>query len=134
MKINQLFVKHVDIDMLNLIIECFGLHGMTDKRMFSKTDMAQHETTTKLLNLIPQLQEYYLPCKAKVYLNNITEKKCITILKQVLKLYGYVLLSKERNSRHRKVILYQIVSEQERKGTVAIEVRHDVEMKLDFTH
>ena len=132
MKINQLFVKQVDLDMLNLVIECFGLAGISDLRMFSKADMTLQNTTTKMSDLVPRLQEYYLPCKAKLYLQNVTQKKCITILKQILKLHDHVLLSKERNSRHRKIILYQIVSEKERKCTTGIEVRHDEPVLLSF--
>lgn len=132
MKINQLFVKHVNMDMLNLVIECVGLTGLSDRRLFSKADMVRIATAERMRALVPQLTEYYLPCKAKIYLNNITEKKSITVLKQILKLHGHVLLSKERNSRHRKVILYQIVSDQERQSVEHIEVRHDAAVDLRF--
>jgi hypothetical protein len=132
MKINQLFVKHVNVDMLNLIIDCFGLNSLQDRRLFSKADMMNLGTVDRIRALVPQLVEYYLPCKARIYLNNITEKKCITVLKQVLKLHAHVLLSKERNSRHRKVILYQIASEQERQSVQHIEVRHDRAIDLRF--
>ena len=133
MKINQLFVKDVSIDMLNMVIDCFGLNGLTDRRLFCKADMLRLETVAKLNLIVPVLRDYYLPCKAKIYLNNITEKKSITILKQLLKLFSHVLLSRERNSRHRKVILYQIVSTQERQAVRSIEVRHGVTVDLNWT-
>ena len=132
MKINQLFIKHVNIDMLNLIIDCFGLSGLDDRRMFSKSDMIRLGTAAKIKAIVPQLLDYYLPCKARIYLNSVTEKKSITILKQILKLHAHLLLSRERNSRHRKVILYQIVSEQERQAVQHIEVRRDVSVDLVF--
>ena len=132
MKINQLFVKHVNIDMLNLIIDCFGLSGIDDRRLFSKTDMVRLGTAARITAIVPQLLDYYLPCKARIYLNNVTEKKSITILKQILKLHAHLLLSRERNSRHRKVILYQIVSEHERQAVQQIEVRHDVSVDIVF--
>ena len=43
------------------------------------------------------LSQYYLPCKNKKYLECINTKKCITILRQLLKLYNYSYLdSKEK--------------------------------------
>lgn len=132
MKINQLFLQHVTIDMLNLVIDCFGLNGMSDRRMFSRLDMRTLDTPARLTELVPQLRDFYLPCKARIYLDKITEKKCITILKQMLKLHGHLLISRERNARHRKVILYQIVSEQERTALHSIEVVHSVQVDVDF--
>jgi hypothetical protein len=132
MKINQLFIKHVDLDMLNLIIECFGLVGIGDRRLFSKSDMLTLGTAQRITSLVPQLTEYYLPCKARIYLNHITEKKSITILKQILKLHQHLLLSRERNSRHRKIILYQIVSDKERHAVQNIEVKHNMLVDINF--
>ena len=132
MKINQLFIRHIDCDMLHLIIECFGLRGLEDRRQFSKGDMVRIETADRLTALVPRLTEYYLPCKSRIYLNNVTEKKSITILKQILKLHQHVLLSRERNSRHRKVIMYQIVSDQERHAILQLEVNHDANVNIVF--
>lgn len=130
-KINQLFIKHVNIDMLNLIIDCFGLSGIDDRRQFNKSDMIRIGTAARITAIVPQLTEYYLPCKSRIYLKNVTEKKSITILKQILKLHSHLLLSRERNSRHRKVILYQIVSERERQAVQKIEVRRTVDLVFD---
>jgi hypothetical protein len=121
------------MDMLKKVIDCFALNGLHDRRSFSKIDMIKHGTAARLTDLVPLLKVYYLPCKAKIYLNNITEKKSITILKQILKLHNHVLLSKERNSRHRKIILYQIVSNDERKAVQNIEVQHGVSVNIDFS-
>jgi hypothetical protein len=132
MKINQLFVKDVTIDVFMKVIECFGLTGLSDRRFFSKIDMQRNETVRKLTLLVPELRDYYLPCKAKLYLNSVTEKRAITIFKQLLKLFSHVLLSRERNSRHRKIILYQVVSFAERQAVQRVEVRRDVSVKLDF--
>lgn len=132
MKINQLFVQHVTIDMLNLIIDCFGLNGLHDRRMFTKADMRALNTVGKMNELVPQLSDFYLPCKARIYLRNIGEKKCITILKQTLKLHRHLLLTRERNTRHIKVTRYQIVSEQERTSLHSIEVLRSCGIGLAF--
>ena len=59
------------------------------------------------------LEEYYLPCKARLYLDDMTEKKSITILRQVLRLFKYHITSKERNMNTKKVIFYTINSDEE---------------------
>ena len=111
MKINQLFTKKVDLEGVHHLLSCFGLSGFTDKKIFSKYDILHNNTVSQILEMRSKLQQYYLPCKAKVYLENINEKRAITILKQVLRLYGYCLLAKEKNVNARKVVFYQLVNE-----------------------
>lgn len=113
MKINQLFARPVDMDMLLKIIQCFNIKGLDDKRSFSKYDMIEFKTIEKIDAILPEIWSYYIPCKAKMYLADLTEKKCITMLKQILRLHGYVLRSKERNLKNKKVIFYQVINENE---------------------
>ena len=113
MKINQLFKKHVDVDMVTRVLSCFNLSSFSDRRMFSKNDLVHFQTVEKVQLLKLSLAEYYLPCKARVYLENITENRAITILKQILRLYDQHLVSKEKNINNKKVIFYQIQSHRE---------------------
>ena len=53
-------------------------------------------------DMIPELQKYYIPCKSKKYLNQLNEKKCITILRQFLKIHNHTLNSKERYIKGKK--------------------------------
>lgn len=133
MKINQLFTKKVDTDVLLALLNCFGLTDLNDKRFFCKFDMIQHNTVQRLEELTPILREYYLPCKAKVYLenDNMTEKRAITILKQVLRLHGYHLYSKEKNVNNRKIIFYQLLNELD-KNTSHHMKRFDVTNIIHF--
>lgn len=113
MKINQLFTKKVDTDVMIQLLNCFGLNDLHDKRFFCKFDMMQLNTVQKVNQLRASLEDFYLPCKAKVYLDtdNMNEKRAITILKQVLRLHGYHLHSKEKNVNNRKIIFYQLLNE-----------------------
>jgi hypothetical protein len=111
MKINQLFVRPVDVEMLNMILQCFNLQDATDKRMFCKSDMVEYKTVERLKDIKHIISSFYIPCKAKLYLSDLTEKKAITLLKQVLRLHGLSLISKEKNSKNKKIIYYQIVNE-----------------------
>lgn len=55
-----------------------------------------------------KLMNYYLPCKARNYLHIITDKICITILRQILREFGYTLESKELYKNKRKYMLYRV--------------------------
>lgn len=116
MKINQLFIKKVDVDLLVRVLNCFGLTDLNDKRFFCKLDMIQHSTVIQFAMLRESLEPFYLPCKAKIYMNpdSMNEKRAITILKQLLRLHGYYLISKERNINNRKIIFYQMMNEKDR--------------------
>lgn len=110
MKIYQLFIKKVEDELLAKLLRCFGLQGLEDRRVFNKHDMVQMRTVEQMKNLSDELATYYLPCKAKIYLQDLTEKRAITVLKQVIRLYDYHLASIEKNASGRKIINYCLVS------------------------
>ena len=56
-----------------------------------------------------RLEVYYIPCKSKIYLNDIDEAKCITILRQFLKYMDYNLKLKEKYVNGVKNYQYFIV-------------------------
>lgn len=132
MKINQLFRKRVDVDTLQIVMECFGLHGLGDKKSFSKSDLMEIGTVERIRALIPVLEEFYMPCKSKVYLENLTEKRAITILKQILRIHGYFLASSERNFNNQKVIFYRLMSEMD-IGVKPKMRQYEVTQVIDFS-
>ena len=76
--------------------------------------MEKLNTLDEMNKLKTVLEEYYLPCKARTYLNDITYKNIITILRQVIRLYGYSVMSGEKYIKGDKFIIYQIISTEER--------------------
>ena len=56
-----------------------------------------------------ELLRYYIPCKAKKYLTDLNEKKCITILRQFLKMQNHTLMSKEKYVNGKKILFYQVI-------------------------
>ena len=113
MKINQLFNNVVDDDVLSQVLECFGLVGFSDKKSFKKQDLIAIQTVQKLNALKDVLKMYYMTCKANIYLENLTEKKSITILRQIVRLFNYHIASKERNINNKKVIYYVLESDKD---------------------
>ena len=61
--------------------------------------------------LLPQLEPYYIPCKARLYIYNnpFTPAHAITILRQVLKVHSHTLKASEKTRGGEKTIWYQIL-------------------------
>jgi hypothetical protein len=105
---NQLFCEEPTMDLIIELLKCYGLSSLNDNIEFSKADLCENKTVEKMEDMIHELIMYYLPCKAKIYLDVITEKRAITILSQFIKLFSYRLARKERIINKRKVIFYRI--------------------------
>lgn len=111
MKINQLFIKFVDDIMLMKLLACYNLSGLTDMHMFSKKEIEALNTVKLLEEIREELSTYYLRCKSNIYLHDITPKKALTILKQVVRLYGYGVESHEKNINNKKFIYYRLAKD-----------------------
>jgi hypothetical protein len=108
MTINQLFRKRPNQESVIPILEFFNLSGFDDQKTFTKKDLVQFETVKKINENVKILEDVYLPCKAKIYLSNLNEKKSITILRQILKLFKYNLRSTEKYYQGEKMIEYSV--------------------------
>ena len=108
MTINQLFKKRPTAESVVPILAFYNLTGFEDTKSFTKKDLAIFGTVQKLEENKSLLEELYLPCKAKIYLTNLNEKKSVTILRQLLKLFKYNLKSTEKYIQGEKMIEYNI--------------------------
>lgn len=107
---NQLFKVMPPRSLCINILNAFGILGFDDNHNFSRYDLDQIKCIDKLLLLKDKLQDYYLPCKARTYLNDLNTKNAITILRQIVKLYGYTINSREKYIKGNKFIIYQLVT------------------------
>lgn len=110
MKYFQLFCEKPSEDFMNKILMCYDIQNLNDSKEFSKGDLIEHNTSDKIIDLIPDLILYYLPCKGIVYLNEIDEKRCITILSQFIKMFDCKLGRKEKIINKKKTIFYFIIN------------------------
>jgi len=108
---NQLFRIIPDEEVINSLLELFGLTSLNDTKCFTMDTLNEYDTISKLNEMKDDLQSYYLPCKAKNYMNNITKKRCIVILRQFIRVYGYTLISKERYVDGKKISVYRIIED-----------------------
>ena len=106
---DQLFKNKPDFNLVTNIIKLFGLLDINDINLFTKQNLIDLDTISKMYEYIPKLKEYYLPCKSRLYLTDLDEKKCITILRQLLKQYNYNILAKEKTIKSVKYNFYQII-------------------------
>lgn len=75
---------------------------------FSKKNIKNKNICDKINLYMKDLKKYYLKCKHKKYLENLNEKKIITLFRQLLKLYDYSLNSFEKYENGEKYLLYII--------------------------
>jgi len=107
---NQLFSILPDIEIINSILETFGLTSINDTKFFTKDTLKEYDTIHKLSAMKDKLETYYLPCKS-TYIEDITEKRCIVILRQFIKSHGYTLISKERYIDGKKMSVYRLLED-----------------------
>jgi hypothetical protein len=86
----------------------FELPHNNEPHTFSKQDLININVVSKMEELKQSIYPYYLPCKAKIYLEDLNENKCITILRQILKLYQMKLESKQKYIKYKKTTVYYI--------------------------
>ena len=112
---DQLFKNKPDMNLVTDTIKLFGLSDFNDSTLFTKQNMIDLNTLQKVNEIVPRLQDFYLPCKSKKYLTRLDEKRCITILRQLLKQYNYNLLTKEKCIKGEKFNYYQIIQYSNKK-------------------
>lgn len=106
---NQLF-RHSPNEKTTLdVLSLFGIQGFDDNHSFTRENLVDLKTVDKMNEMIDSLSLYYIPCKAKQYLSDLTEKKCITVLRQLLKIHNYTLFSKEKFVKGKKHLFYQVI-------------------------
>ena len=106
---NQLFKIIPEKKFVLELLKLYGIENLEDTRFFTKDDLNNLNTLENIINITDDLNIYYLPCKSKIYLKNITLKRCIVILRQFIKILNYTLYSKEKFINGKKTTIYQII-------------------------
>ncbi len=106
----QLFRLLPDIDFVTKLIKCFNIRDLNDTRQFCKYELKNYNTVDKIKELIPDMILFYVPCKSIAYLQDIDEKRSITILKHFISVLGYTLNRKEVIKKNKKIIYYNIAN------------------------
>ncbi len=108
--LNQLFSKIPDREIILEILNAFGIQNLNNiDQPFNKKDLDKRKTVEKMQKIKNKLEEYYIPCKAKIYLKKkLTNRSIMTILRQFLKNEGYFINYWETYVDGVKTTYYQI--------------------------
>jgi len=101
----KIFRAAPPVELVERYLKGFGLHTINDGATFTQSyirlDIAEE--------LLPEIEPYYIPCKAIEFLHKpFTYNRSITILRQLLKAHDRVLVTIEKTRANKKVIWYQI--------------------------
>lgn len=86
------------------ILQHLRLLGLHDLRWFTREEL-NLETLDEWL---PLLEPYYIPCKARRFLEDMDATRIVTIVRHILQPHGYELHTQERMYKTSKATLYQI--------------------------
>lgn len=111
MKRNQLFKLEPSIDFVKEFVKIFGLKDINDTRKFSRDSLVNINTLDKFKVYKEDLKKYYIPCKYEKYVTDLNEKKLVTILRQIVKLHDYKVISQEKYIDGKKTLLYSLESD-----------------------
>lgn len=104
----KLFREAPPKDLLETVLQrTLRLKSLEDSTWFSKSSIALDELEVCL----PQIEPYYMPCRAKEFLHSsITPARAITIIRQLLTVRGYELIAQEKTCGGIKGMWYQIAA------------------------
>ena len=124
---NQLFKKLPPIDLFERLVKIYGLTDINDCRKFTKDHLTKNKTLEKIEGFRDELEEYYLPCKTNKYLMDLDEKKLITILRQIAKVFDYHIISNEKYLNSKKVLQYSL----EKNNPIFDDINYNLKI-IDF--
>jgi hypothetical protein len=105
----QLFSTLPPLEFIEEFLKLFVPNGFDENFFFTKKSCEDK----KIIDIINEkysntLKQYYLPCKYNIFLNDLTFKKSITILRHLLKHYNYKIVSHQKNHCNKKYLIYNI--------------------------
>ena len=107
MTINQIFKEKVPYDILISILHLFNINENKINNSIIVKENINEDIINKISKLETTLSKYYIKSK-HFYLKDLNSSKIITILKQILKLYNYELLSYEKYYDKKRHKYYKI--------------------------
>lgn len=119
---NQLFTRKLNDDELKIILNCYNINNLETNNSITYLSLKINNTINKLYENLDILIDVYLPCKYK-FISELTIKRCITILRQITRLYDYKVVKYSFN----KASIYKIESNNNKN----INIKKNVELRFN---
>jgi hypothetical protein len=95
------------LELTNAFLAAAGLRGITDTTSFTK----DHISLAVAEALLPDLEPFYTPQKANVYIYPpLTQARVITLIRHILRTHGLSLASSEHSIGGAKKMYYRIIN------------------------
>lgn len=104
----QLFNVLPNREFIDKVCRFYGIIDFDTNYVFSLRDLEKMETCKKINEMKEEFKIYYIGCKYKKYVEYLDEKKSITILRQLLKVINYKVISREKYSDGKKYLIYSL--------------------------
>lgn len=115
----KLFREIPPVELIEHFLQTCGIQSIEDQSWFQK----QQIHLEQFEQLLPELEPFYIPCKAQEYLYSfLTQARAITILRQILRLHNVTIVSKEKTCGSEKQLWYQL----QQNHTTTIPLTEDV--------
>merc|ERR1711916_202463 len=100
----------ITFDFLKKFIKkCFNIElNNSINYSFSKKTIINKNIKNIIEESVDDLKKLYIKCKHRIYLENLNEKKIITLLRQLLREHNFDLKAKEKYENGKKYLLYSI--------------------------
>lgn len=105
---SQLFRKKPTFEFVAKVAALYNIKEFKESQKFTLSNLENMKTVEKLNEIMPELKEHYINCKAKKYLENLDPKRAVTVLRQLLKSIEYNLVSKEKYANGHKFLEYRV--------------------------
>ena len=120
--LNQLFQRSPTNEEFNKILKCFNINNIDDIHSITYLSIKTYKTIDKLYDLLDMMLELYLPCKYN-FISNLNTKRCLTILRQVIRLYDCKLVKYK--------ISHQSVYKIQKNNNNNVKIEKNVELKFN---
>lgn len=103
----QLFQEAPPIELVQHLLLIAGFPGMYSE--ITREDAVALGNYDSFIESIEPLYDYYIPCKATVYLDDMTPTRMMTVLRQCCRCYQMTLNSREKFTKTQKYVFYMLV-------------------------
>ena len=134
MPLLQIFKSAPTDEIISMALQVTGFETLDSNKIIQREHINTVEVISQFKLIQPLISNFYLPCKAKIFIKEEPDaKNIITILRHLVKLHGYGIQTHEKVKFKTKVIYYQIYYKESKLSNIPkkkYKIKHSPEKKL----